>query len=420
VDRNVASRSRARQLLKDGQLEKAINAFEEFLTEGDAGPYDYVYMGDLLVKAGRPGVAIRRYEEAIAAYSQLGFYRNAVALARKILRLDPERLSAYRRMGDLYASEELVGDALHAYFTYLDRAADEERATDGFREAVQCVSELAPRRAEFAIRHSEYLRRLERPEAAAQVLEEALQIAQQSGAVDVVPDLRDRLAEIDPQRSPQAAVSAAEAERSAPDAEREYEIPSSDAALETGSEAVREEERASPAEPPEIGSAPDPIHYGEIDLSDAAAAEPHEAGDAGEARDEEAKAPVAAEGFESQYSRSVEVMEAGDPEGALALLQIAVEMAEDEEQRTRVGVARGRCLTAVDRHAEAVDALEGVLKSSVLKDERAAEALWLLAASHEACGEIDEAQRRLHDLLALQPDHSAARALRDRLEEEAA
>ncbi len=198
MDRNIAARREAQRLAKSGQIDKAIEAYETILSSGDADPYDFVYCGDLLVKAGRPEEAIERYQRAVDAYSKLGFGRNAVALCRKILRLEPGRIVVWKRLGDLYAAEELIGDAMDAYLTYLRNSSPDPK-NDEFREALRQSIALAPARAQYAREVAELLVSWERPEDAADLLLEAAKRSRASGKDEEAEVLLKEAREIQPE-----------------------------------------------------------------------------------------------------------------------------------------------------------------------------------------------------------------------------
>lgn len=454
MERKLSGRSQVRALAKEGQLEKAIEMFEGMVSGGECGPYDHVYLGDLFMQAGRSDSAISRYEDAIAAYTHLGFHRNALALCRKILRLDPQHLAAYRQMGDLCAAEELYGDALYAYFAYLERAPEEERTAEIYRQALRRAEELAPRRAEFAIRLSDLLVQLQRPDSAATVLREALQQAARAGAVEVTAGLRERLAHVAPSLAAMAMPDAeppyepveTESEAFSEAAGGEYILPA-----ESG-EAMEALAGVAPPEPtplpltPALDEAPQghPVRYGEIDLgqesaraaeaeleASATAADPGEeveieiepfagpvlvegeesdawgsASEESEAREE----PVEEEAFATHYARGLEQMEQGELEAALESFAAAAwDEALDASQARLLQEAQARCLAGLGRHREAVREFLLALQRPHPGAETA-ELIYLLALEYEALGDLDEARKRLREALALRPDYAEAEA----------
>jgi tetratricopeptide (TPR) repeat protein len=404
VDRKSSSRRTVYRLVKEGQIEKAIETFAEFLSSGEAGPYDFVYMGDMLIKVDRPDEAIERYDEAIAAYGRLGFNRNAVALARKILRLDPGRWDTHRRLGDLYAADELIGDALYAYFDYLDAAPEEVRQEESFRETVQRLEELAIQRADFARRLSEYLRRAERFEAAVGVLTRAAEFAELEGRDAEARDLRDRISAIGP-----SLMAGTEELDGAGDGDAAVFAPETEPpAADTG------EEKESAA-PQETGEGAGTMAFGEIKLAAAAAGEP-DAADAAEG-----KPPVEQRDFQTHYDRGVELMEREKLDEALAEFEAAAcDYDLTPEQAARLQETRGECFALLGRHREAIREFVLLVENMTGEPSDIARRLTLLAYEYEAVGELDEARQRLEKALEVCPDHAEAADALGRLERGAA
>jgi tetratricopeptide (TPR) repeat protein len=418
-----------RLLVKEGQLEKAIEAFEAVLTGGETTPYDYVYMGDLLAKTGRPENAIPHYEEGIAAYARLSFHRNAIALCRKILRLAPGHLEAHRQMGDLYAAEELYGDALHAYFAYLDRVPENEQSSGAYEETIRRVADLAPRRAEFAIRVSDLLTRLDRSDEAIEVLQEATQLAAHGGAPDVAAGLRAHIVAIDPSHATGEMPDAEPPLESSEDDEAGSREPQILVLSDADEYALGDEDERAAAAQADGASAPGerliglvapavargavsmergPECYGEIDLATRAAA------------DADAKEPVEAEGFSTHYPRGLELMQQGELEAARQSFAAAAwDEALRPEQARILQDAQARCLAGLGRHREAIREFLLALRRPG-PQAATAELTYLLALEYEAIGEADEVRRRLREVLELRPDHGEAQARLDGLERGAA
>ncbi len=197
MQKNISIRRNAQKLAKAGQVAKAIQTYLPIL-ESDADPYDYLYVGDLCVKAGDLEGAVGHYQSAIAHYRKLGFHRNAIALCRKILRIDSSRHDVHRLLGMLYAADDLVGDALESYAIYLSSASPEEREQQTFRDGVAHACELAPRRATLALHLSQVLIGLNRTDDAADVLLRSAEVAHESGERDLASELLAKAAELDP------------------------------------------------------------------------------------------------------------------------------------------------------------------------------------------------------------------------------
>lgn len=130
----VNIKRRAQKLVQDGNYVEAIEQYTMLVEMGDLDPYDYVVLGDLLLRDSRKYDAVGRYREALAAYTRGGLHRNAIAIAKRIRRLVPENSAVQRQLGDLYAAEGLHTEASLHYMEYLERAKGEEDFADAVEE----------------------------------------------------------------------------------------------------------------------------------------------------------------------------------------------------------------------------------------------------------------------------------------------
>lgn len=248
VDRNIACRRTAQKCVREGDIEQAVESYEEVVSSGDADPYDYVYAGDLYIKLDLIEEAVGRFRRGVSAYSRLGFNRNAIALCRRIVRLDAGQLDVQRELGDLFATEELFDDALEAYMGYLEGVDSEAREDEAFRETLARIEELAPRRPAYAVRLSEFLESLGHTEASVDVLSRAADLARSAGTEDVARELMERALGLNP-----ALAKAAEVANSIE--ERLAQVHRSKAHSGAGTEdaSVNQEETAEAAGPPAAG-----------------------------------------------------------------------------------------------------------------------------------------------------------------------
>ena len=236
-------------------------------------PYDHLYVGDLQVKLGNVDEAISHYESAIQQYSTLGFHRNGIALCRKILRLKPDYCTVYHHLGDLYAAEELFGDAMDAYFKFIEGLAPEERDGDELREVLGRAEVLAPRSPELALRLSKCLEDLDRVDHAAEILLRAAAVARGSAATQFAAELKAKADALDPDAA--ARMEAADLAEKCMDPTA-LQAPSQESAPPTppSIEETSFEITIAPQEPAQAesgGDAPveaprEPTAFGEIDL----------------------------------------------------------------------------------------------------------------------------------------------------------
>jgi tetratricopeptide (TPR) repeat protein len=107
----------ANQLAAKGQFDKAIAEWKKLLTESSNDGSVHNNIGDLHIKRNAVAEAIESYLLAGGAFHASGSALKAIAVYKKILKLDPSRYSVYQQLGDLNAERGLVNNAVSDYLT---------------------------------------------------------------------------------------------------------------------------------------------------------------------------------------------------------------------------------------------------------------------------------------------------------------
>jgi tetratricopeptide (TPR) repeat protein len=188
---------KARQLAESGKFVSAISAWRELLDEtphNDANVYNTI--GDLCLKNKATPDAIDAYSKAARFYLQEGFHLKAVALYKKILKLDPNRAEVYTLLGDLNVVRGLMNNAVADYLagakTYLKTGkamnaltlfrkitkVDPQNTDMRLRVAELCLKEnLTEEGIEEYLRIGREYQRLSRTEEAGKLYEQVLKIS---------------------------------------------------------------------------------------------------------------------------------------------------------------------------------------------------------------------------------------------------
>lgn len=205
----MTARRKAQQLARDGMVDRAIDEMEQVLQCGEADPYDYVFQGDLMVRAGRTDDGVAAYDEAVSAYEKVGLYRNAIAISKKILRTNPGRVRTHWRLGDLFAKEGLMGDSVSHFLTFLDQGGGEASGEE-FLETLERVAQVSGAKVEVTLRLADLYARAGHDDRAARLLNEVADHAAAQGGFDMALMLRERAAQVCPPRTEETAASASE------------------------------------------------------------------------------------------------------------------------------------------------------------------------------------------------------------------
>src|SRR2546428_8622557 len=197
VDRSVAVKKKAQQLLQKGDVNGAIAEYEKLFEGGDKDPYDFIVVADLLAKRGSMQEAVRRYRQAIEEYAKTELYKNAIAVCKKILRISKEDLAIHRTLGELYAKEGLYGDAQIPYPEFGEvsiRRQDHDAALDVLDE----VLKLSADNFDLSEKYVEIALRADQPERGGRELLRRAERAKLTGRMDEAEAIRERVSTLAP------------------------------------------------------------------------------------------------------------------------------------------------------------------------------------------------------------------------------
>lgn len=138
-DWSQTQRTAERHLLR-GQFAAAI---EEYRKLTDWNPTDLAALntlGDLYVRAGFNQEGARIFSRVAQAYRHQGFTSKAIALFKKLLRIDPADFASAESLSECYLAQGLRGDAVRQFAAVADayeRAGREDKALDAYRRMAE-------------------------------------------------------------------------------------------------------------------------------------------------------------------------------------------------------------------------------------------------------------------------------------------
>jgi pilus assembly protein FimV len=139
-DKVIAS---AEKLVAKGKIEPAIKEYERLLEDNPNDVNTLNRIGDLWVRINRNDEAVKVFTKIADHYSRDGFFLKAIAIYKKINKLDPSKLDVYARLADLYAKQGLAMEAKSQYQVLADyylKHGDPTNALGIYRK----ISELDP------------------------------------------------------------------------------------------------------------------------------------------------------------------------------------------------------------------------------------------------------------------------------------
>ncbi|MBI5777589.1 MAG: tetratricopeptide repeat protein, partial [Nitrospirae bacterium] len=145
-----AVQDKAQMYAAQGKLTEAIAEWKKLadLSPNDGTPYNAI--GDLYLKKSATNDATEAYFKAAAAFRAGGVALKAIAVFKKILKIDPNQYVAYKFLADLNAERGLVSNAVADYLAlsklYL-KASKPKEALETYRAVIKLeASNLDARR----------------------------------------------------------------------------------------------------------------------------------------------------------------------------------------------------------------------------------------------------------------------------------
>ncbi|MBM4186480.1 MAG: tetratricopeptide repeat protein [Gemmatimonadetes bacterium] len=189
----------ARKFEQGSQWRQAIDVYKQALKEfeergeGVLDPSLYNRIGDLEIKDGDSGAAIRAYEQAADLYTEQGFFNNAIALCSKILRINSGRSPTYLRLAQLNARKNFIGEAKRNLVEYIERMEALSHREDAFK-AIEVFANQFASNPEIRLMLVELLRSSSRENEARRQLERLADDLDAAGDASGAQETRDRIA----------------------------------------------------------------------------------------------------------------------------------------------------------------------------------------------------------------------------------
>lgn len=165
------------ELESKGQIENAVaeleKAIQDFPKEGSL----YNKLGDLYIKVKRRRDALDIYEQGAKVFKDETYYPNAIALCKKILRLDKNRAEVYKILGELHKELDQRGEAANYFLEYAEckmRKNDMESALKTYT----MIKELVPNNPKILETISAIYEKVGKKEEGEELLKEAHDLEQ--------------------------------------------------------------------------------------------------------------------------------------------------------------------------------------------------------------------------------------------------
>ncbi len=187
----------AEKLVQKGKLEQAIKEYEKILKKFPNDTTIINRVGDLYGRVGKLQRAIELYEKIAEHFNSDGFTTKAIAILKKVQRLDPQRLDIFERLAALYFDQGLLVEAKREYQILADwyvKNGDLEKAIKAHEKLV----DLDPNNHVSSLRLADLLLRRKETTAALKVYSRLGAVLLEAGKLDDAESLYRRVIEKDP------------------------------------------------------------------------------------------------------------------------------------------------------------------------------------------------------------------------------
>jgi len=144
----------AEKYVARGKIEPAIREYRKLLEENPNDINTLNRVGDLYARIQRIDEAVDFFNQIAEQYASEGFFVKAIAIYKKIIKLDPTRLDVYENLAELYHRQGLVTEARTQYQVLADYYQKHENATSTIA-IYQKMADLEPNNPTYHVKLAE-------------------------------------------------------------------------------------------------------------------------------------------------------------------------------------------------------------------------------------------------------------------------
>jgi tetratricopeptide (TPR) repeat protein len=144
----------ASKYVQQGKYQSAIEEYRQIAQADPADVTTLNTLGDLYVKVGQTSEAIASFMHIAEHYRVSGFYLKAIAMLKKVSKLDNGNIDVSLKLAGLYAQQKLIVDARHQYLSVAEHYIREGQSQQAL-EIYQKIADLDPENTAVQIKLAE-------------------------------------------------------------------------------------------------------------------------------------------------------------------------------------------------------------------------------------------------------------------------
>jgi len=173
----------AEKLVAKGKLEAAIKEYRKILAENPNDANILNRVGDLYARIERFDEAAKLFSQIAEKYAHDGFHVKAIAIYKKIIKLDPTALQIYERLAELYHKQGLINEARTQYQVLAGYYEKHNNPTSA-ANIYQRMAELEPDNPQYFLKLAELYRGLQLADKAVGAYNQLADLLLVNGSID--------------------------------------------------------------------------------------------------------------------------------------------------------------------------------------------------------------------------------------------
>jgi tetratricopeptide (TPR) repeat protein len=185
------------KLVIQGKISQAIKRYFDIL---ERDPSDLILLntiGDLYIRDRNVSEGLKQFYRLAEAYVQDGFTLKAIAIYKKIVKLEPDSVDPLLKLADLYQAQRMPREARELYYQVAEcykKKKQDDKVLETLRKVVQLDVGNAPAR----VRLAGFCEEIGRKDEATQVYLETAQLAFRRGDLAAAQVALKKVQELDP------------------------------------------------------------------------------------------------------------------------------------------------------------------------------------------------------------------------------
>ena len=190
----------AEKFVQQGKLQNAIAEYEKVIKEDPKDLTVLNTIGDLCARVGQSDQAATYFRKAGDQYAQDGFTVKAIAIYKKLTRLNAGDIDSVNKLADLYTQQGLISDARAQYMQVADHFLKSGDNAQGAR-VLQRILELDPENTATKSKLADLYLKLGKKDDARNIYFTAAESLYARGSYDAAEEALDRVIKMDPENA---------------------------------------------------------------------------------------------------------------------------------------------------------------------------------------------------------------------------